>query len=201
MRACPPATSTPRRSASGSSPRAATRKLIFTDHGVSGTRASRPGWDECLAKLRRGDTLVCVKLDRIGRSVTNLIEVIRDLDERGVDLVCLDQPIDTTSAMGKMLFKILAVFAEFEHDLIVERTRDGLAASPARGRSGGRRNRLTPEQQEQAARLRADGHSIRDIGILLGTPEKPVSRQTVYRALGNIGPDPRRAKDEAARAD
>ena len=125
-------------------------ELIFTDHGVSGTRASRPGWDECLAKLRRGDTLVCVKLDRIGRSVTNLIEVIRDLDERGVDLVCLDQPIDTTSAMGKMLFKILAVFAEFEHDLIVERTRDGLAASPARGRNGGRRHRLTPEQQQQA---------------------------------------------------
>lgn len=168
--------------------------LIFEDHGVSGTRASRPGWDACLAQLRRGDVLVAVRLDRIGRSVRNLLDVAEDLKERGVNLVFLDQGIDTSTPMGEMLFTILGAVAAYERNLIVERTKDGLASTKARGRSGGRRHRLTPEQQEQAARLRADGHSIRDIGILLGTPDKPVSRQTVYRALGNIGPDPRRTQ-------
>jgi DNA invertase Pin-like site-specific DNA recombinase len=170
--------------------------LIFTDHGVSGTRASRPEWDRCLAQLRRGDVLVAVRLDRIGRSVRNLLDVAQDLQDRGVDLVLLDQGIDTSTTMGKMLFTILGAVAEYERNLIVERTKDGLASTTARGREGGRRHRLTAEQQAQAARLRADGHSIRDIGVLLGNG-KPVSRQTVYRALGMIGPDPRRAKDEA----
>lgn len=169
-------------------------ELIFTDHGVSGSRASRPEWDKCVAQLRRGDVLVSVRLDRIGRSVRNLLDIVQDMDNRGVDLVFLDQGIDTSTAMGKMLFTILGAVAEYERNLIVDRTKDGLASTTARGRSGGRRHRLTPDQQQQAARLRADGHSIRDIGILLGTPDKPVSRQTVYRALGNIGPDKRRTQ-------
>src|SRR5436309_11917620 len=104
-------------------------------------------------------------------------------EQRGGDLVCLDQPIDTTSPQGKLFFTILAAFAEFERDLIRERTRDGLAATTARGRNGGRKQRLTEGQKATARKLRADGHSIREIGQLLGNG-KPVSRQTVYRALG-----------------
>ena len=80
------------------------------------------------------------------------------LQERGVDLVCLDQPIDTTSPQGKLFFTILAAFAEFERDLIRERTKDGLAATTARGRNGGRKHRLTEEQKATARKLRADGH-------------------------------------------
>jgi DNA invertase Pin-like site-specific DNA recombinase len=105
------------------------------------------------------------------------------LQERGVDLVCLDQPIDTTSPQGKLFFTILAAFAEFERDLIRERTRDGLAATTARGCNGGRKHRLTPEQVQAAKDLRKAGRSVREIGQLLGNG-KPVSRQTVYRALG-----------------
>ena len=158
---------------------------IFTDTGASGARASRPEWDKCLDRLEPGDALVCTKLDRIGRSVRNLTDVSSLLQERGVDLACLDQPIDTTSPQGKLFFTILAAFAEFERDLIRERTRDGLAATTARGRNGGRKARLTEEQKVTARKLRADGHSIREIGQLLGNG-KPVSRQTVYQALGMI---------------
>jgi hypothetical protein len=103
----------------------------------------------------------------------------------GVDLVCLDQPIDTTTPHGKLFFTILAAFAEFERDLIRERTNDGLAATTARGRNGGRKHRLTPGQVQAARDLRAAGRSVKEIGQLLGNG-KPVSRQTVYRALGML---------------
>lgn len=159
--------------------------LIFTDKGVSGAKASRPEWDRCLAQLRKGDVLVAVRLDRIGRSLRNVIDVLEELQRREVGLVFLDQSIDTTTAMGEFFFKLLAAFAELERNLIRERTRDGLAATKARGRQGGRKHRLTPEQQATARKLRADGHTIRDIGVMLGNG-KPVSRQTVYRALGML---------------
>jgi DNA invertase Pin-like site-specific DNA recombinase len=161
-------------------------ELVFTDHGASGAKASRPEWDKCLAQLRRGDVLVVTKLDRMGRSVRNLVEIVNDLGERGIDLLVTDQAIDTTTPAGKLLFHILAAIAEFERDLIRERTKDGLASTTARGRQGGRKHRLSPEQTKLARKLRDDGHSIRDIGVLLGGQDKPVSRQTVYRALGNI---------------
>lgn len=108
---------------------------VFTDHGVTGRLASRPQWDACRAFLRDGDVLVVTKLDRVGRSVGNLVSVAGELHQRGVDLIALDQAIDTGSPAGRMLFHVLAAIAEFEHDLIAERTRDGLAA--ARARHGG----------------------------------------------------------------
>jgi len=117
-------------------------------------------------------------LDRSGRVADRAVT-------GALDLLCLDQPIDTTTPQGKLFFTILAAFAEFERDLIRERTKDGLAATTARGRNGGRKHRLTEEQKVTARKLRADGHSIRDIGQLLGNG-KPVSRQTVYRALGML---------------
>jgi DNA invertase Pin-like site-specific DNA recombinase len=160
---------------------------VYVDHGASGAKASRPEWDKCVERLEVGDTLVCVKLDRIGRSVRNLIDVANLLEERQVDLVCLDQPVDTTSATGKMFFTILAAFAAFERDLIIERTKDGLAATTARGRNGGRKSRLNDEQVTYARQLRAEGVSVREIGETLArmaNQDKPVSRQTIYRALG-----------------
>jgi DNA invertase Pin-like site-specific DNA recombinase len=156
---------------------------IFTDHGASGTKASRPEWDRCLDRLGEGDVLVCTKLDRIGRSVRNLTDVVTDLGKRGVDIVILDQGIDTTTPAGKFMFHIMASVAQFERDLIIERTRDGLAATTARGRNGGRKHRLSDAQVARARKLRANGHSVKEIGQLLGNG-KPVSRQTVYRTLG-----------------
>lgn len=160
---------------------------VYVDHGASGAKASRPEWDRCLERLEPGDTLVCTKLDRVGRSVANLIDVANMLNARGVDLICLDQAIDSTTAQGKLFFTILAAFAEFERELIIERTKDGLAATSARGRSGGRKPRLNADLAELARKWRADGYSVAEIGRKLGemTPSgKPVSRQTVYRALG-----------------
>lgn len=157
--------------------------LIWTDHGASGAKASRPAWDACRAALRAGDALVVVKLDRVGRSVRNLIDVAAELESKGVDFVVLDQGIDTSTASGKLLFHVLAAIAEFERDLVIERTRDGLAATKARGRAGGRKPRLTDEQKSQARKFRQAGYSITEIGVMLGNG-KPVSRPTIYRALG-----------------
>jgi DNA invertase Pin-like site-specific DNA recombinase len=163
-------------------------ELIFRDKGASGAKADRPGWDECRARLRKGDTLVAVRLDRIGRSVRNLLDVADELDKRGVNLVLLDQGIDTRTPMGRMLFTILAAVAEFERALIIERTKDGLARpGAARGRQGGRKNRLSPDQVK-AARAARDAHmSIRAIGEMFPDAKgRPASRQTVYRALGML---------------
>ena len=158
---------------------------IFEDHGASGAKASRPEWDKCLDRLERGDVLYVVKLDRMGRSIRNLIDVVTMLGERSVDIVILDQGIDTTTAAGKFMFHIMASVSEFERDLIIERTRDGLATTTARGRNGGRKHRLTDDQVATARKLRADGHSVKEIGQLLGNG-KPVSRQTIYRVLGML---------------
>jgi DNA invertase Pin-like site-specific DNA recombinase len=158
---------------------------VFTDKGVSGTLARRPQWDKCLEYLRPGDVLVTVRLDRIGRSVRNLLDVSSLLADRKIDLVCLDQPIDTTTAMGKMFFTIIAAFAEFEHDMIIERTRDGLAAARARGRVGGRKRKLSESQVRLARRLYDEtgddgkrAHTVQYIADML-----KVDRTTVYRAL------------------
>lgn len=162
-------------------------ELIFTDHGASGAKANRPAWDMCRAQLRRGDTLVAVRLDRIGRSIRNLLEVADDLEKRGINLVLLDQGIDTRTPMGRVLYGILASVAQFERDLIIERTRDGLAATTARGRNGGRKARLNDDHAALAHQWRSEGVSIKEIGVRLGCMTKdgkPVSRQTVYRALG-----------------
>jgi DNA invertase Pin-like site-specific DNA recombinase len=150
---------------------------VFTDI-ASGKLASRPGWDACLAYLRAGDTLVAVKLDRFGRSITALNKVATDLRERGIDIVCLDQPIDTTNAAGKLFYNMLAAFAEFERDLIVERTRDGLAATTKRGRNGGRKPSLKGYQVTYARQQIDSGRPVTEVAA-----ELSVSRQTLYREL------------------
>ena len=116
---------------------------IFVEH-ASGTLAKRPALTEALGYLRESDSLVVTKLDRLGRSVRNLKQVADELQQRGVGLKALSQGIDTTTPGGRLFFHMLAAIAEFEHDLIVERARDGLAAARARGRKGGPKFKMTP---------------------------------------------------------
>jgi DNA invertase Pin-like site-specific DNA recombinase len=164
--------------------KAAGCERIFTDHGASGAKASRPEWDKCLDHLREGDTLICTKLDRIGRSVRNLVEVVADLGKRGVDLQVLDQAIDTRTAGGRLVFHVLAAIAEFERELIVERTKDGLAVTKARGRDGGRKRALTPEQVNYIKHLRGRGWSVGSIQDELARTGTKVAHTTINRALG-----------------
>lgn len=153
----------------------------FCDKGVSGSKASRPEWDKCLAYLRQGDVLVSVKLDRWGRSVQHLLTVAADLEERGVGLKCLDQPIDTTTPVGRLVFTILAAVAEFERALIIERTHAGLAAARARGNFGGRPRSWTLPQQRTAMMLKDAGEmTALEIAGLLG-----ISRSTLFRMLAD----------------
>ena len=126
---------------------------IFIDT-ASGKLARRPELDKALLSANRaGDQLVVTKLDRLGRSLENLIELSNTLQERGVDLVVLDQGIDTSTAIGRMFFQILGSIAEFEHALMSERTRDGLAAARARGRAGGQKPKLGPRQVRLAREM------------------------------------------------
>lgn len=161
---------------------------VFVDHGASGARASRPEWDKCLEYLRRGDELVAVKIDRFGRSIHHLMQLSEDFAGRGIQLRCLDQPIDTTTPAGRLFYGMLAVFAQFEREILIERTQDGLAATTARGRSGGRKPRLSAEQVAYARHLRAEHKSITQIREALANGGRPPSRATVYRALEMMGP-------------
>jgi DNA invertase Pin-like site-specific DNA recombinase len=152
---------------------------IFTDQGVSGKHASRPEFDKCLAYLRDGDVFVITRLSRAMRSLKQLLELAEELRARGVGLVVLKQQIDTTTPQGRLVFHIFGALDEFQRELIVEGTHEGLAAARARGRTGGRKPKLTDSQVRHARKLYADGeHKVADIAKLLG-----VSRQTVYRAL------------------
>jgi DNA invertase Pin-like site-specific DNA recombinase len=129
--------------------------------------------------------LVVTKLDRLGRSLENLIEVSKQLEARGVDLVVLDQGIDTSTPVGRMFFHILGAIAEFEHALMSERTRDGLAAARARGRTGGQKPKLGPRQVRLARQMYEEvgpdgkrAHTVAEIAAEFG-----VTRPTIYRHL------------------
>ncbi|MBT8163887.1 recombinase family protein [Arthrobacter sp. GN70] len=151
---------------------------IFVEH-ASGVLTRRPVLDEALGYLRSGDTLVVAKLDRLGRSVRNLKEVADTLQRRNIGLKALSQGIDTTTPGGRLFFHMLAAIAEFEHDLIVERTQDGLAAARARGRKGGGRLKMSPTKAAQArAMYDARQHTVAQIAETFG-----VSRGTIYRHL------------------
>lgn len=137
--------------------------------------------------LREGDQLVITKLDRLGRSLAHLIDIAADLQARGVNLVVLDQGIDTTTAVGRMFFQILGAIAEFEHALMSERTRDGLEAARARGRTGGQKAKLGPRQVKLAQSMYDEKgadekrrYTVQEIADEFG-----VTRPTIYRALGD----------------
>jgi len=152
---------------------------VFVDH-ASGILANRTALDEALGYLRAGDTLVITKLDRLGRSVRNLKALADELQSRQVGLRALSQGIDTTTPGGRLFFHMLAAIAEFEHDLILERTVDGLAAARARGRMGGPRFKMTSTNMAQARSMYDAGqHTVQQIADTCG-----VSRPTIYRHLG-----------------
>lgn len=162
-------------------------ETVFTDEGESGMKASRPQWNACRAYLRKGDTLVTVRLDRIGRSVPNLIEVIEDLKSRDVNLKVLDQAIDTTTASGRLLFHVIASIAEFERDLLRERIADGLDAAKARhgGKLPARGPSISPEKLAVARELFARRDMpARKIAEVVG-----ISRPSLYRLLGDVRRD------------
>lgn len=155
---------------------------LFTDQGVSGAKASRPGLDRCLESLREGDTLVVAKLDRLGRSLGNLVQLFQDLAERGVGVRVLDNPMlstDGNSAQAKLMLGIYGAFAEYERDLLRDRTNVGLAAARARGRNGGRPALLDSPKIARAKELHAAGVlSPKEIADAVG-----VSVATLYRYL------------------
>ncbi|MDR6502156.1 DNA invertase Pin-like site-specific DNA recombinase [Burkholderia ambifaria] len=163
---------------------------LFTDRGVSGTGFSRPGLDRALARLSAGDTLVVWRLDRLGRSLSKLIDLIAWLGRHGIGFVSLSESIDTTSAGGLLMFHMMAALSEFEHHLISERTRAGILAARARGRTIGRKPSLTDAQRNQV------------IALLETTPIGEVARRfnvhprTVRRAI-----HPQRGATQPARSD
>lgn len=151
---------------------------IFTDT-ASGALDARPSLAEVVDQLRPGDTLVVWRLDRLGRSIRHLIDFLADLNRREVGFRSLTESIDTTSPGGRLVFHLFAALAEFERELIRERTLAGLAAARARGRFGGRKPQLTADQVKTARRLYDQRElTVNQIGDVLG-----VSRTTIYRAL------------------
>lgn len=151
---------------------------IFTDT-ASGSLQSRPELTKLLDQLRPGDTLVVWRMDRLGRSIRHLIDQMATLQDRGIGFRSLQEAIDTTSPGGRLVFHVFAALAEFERDLIRERTNAGLKAARARGRKGGRPALLTNDKLRTARRLyEQQDMTVEKIGEVLG-----VSRTTVYRAL------------------
>lgn len=150
---------------------------VFVDRGESSRVRDRPQWRACLDYLRPGDTLVVRRLDRIAGSERMAIETISELDERGVNIKSLTEPdIDTTTAMGRALFGIVAVFAQLRVDTIRENTRRGLEHARAQGRVGGRPTVMTPERTAAAVRMRAQGDSLAAIARVLGVGASSVAR-------------------------
>jgi len=152
---------------------------VFTET-ASGAKSDRPLLKEAVEYLRPGDTLVVWRLDRLGRSLQHLIETVTALEGRGIGFCSLTESIDTTTPGGKLIFHVFGALAEFERDLIQERTHAGLAAARARGRTGGRPRKLNdPKQLALARRLYADGQT--DVATICST--LGISRATFYRAL------------------
>ena len=153
---------------------------------ASGKKDDRPDMLACLKALRAGDTLVIWKLDRLGRSLKNLVEIVEDLNKREIGLRVLTgkgASLDTTTATGRLIFGIFAALAEYEHELISERTRAGLASARARGVKGGRRPKMTPEKVRLALTALKDPET----NAAALCRELKISRQTLYRHVSPEG--------------
>jgi DNA invertase Pin-like site-specific DNA recombinase len=151
---------------------------VFTET-ASGARSDRPTLTQLLDQLRPGDTLVVWKLDRLGRSLRHLVDTVTGLAERGIGFRSLQEAIDTTTPGGKLVFHVFAALAEFERDLIRERTTAGLAAARARGRRGGRPSVMTTHKARVAQEMYHSGqYTVAAIATTLG-----VSRASIYRHL------------------
>lgn len=151
---------------------------IFEDQ-ISGATTTRPGFDKAMEQLRPGDTLVVWRLDRLGRSLKHLIEVMSQLEERGIAFQSLQESIDTSSPGGRLIFHLFGALAEFERNLIQERTKAGLAAAGARGRKGGRPIALNGHKRRVAIRLYQERqHTVQEICQIMG-----ISKPTLYSYL------------------
>lgn len=160
---------------------------IYIDHGLTGTNRARPGLDQALAAVRKGDTLVVSKLDRLARSVPDARAIADELEARGVKLALGASVHDPTDPMGRMFFNILATFAEFEADLIRMRTREGMAVARAKGKLKGKKPKLSDRRQAELRRMHGTGeYSISDLAEVFD-----VSRPTVYRVLAKDRTDQR----------
>jgi DNA invertase Pin-like site-specific DNA recombinase len=159
---------------------------LFVDHGVSGKHASRPEFDKALAYMREGDVLVITRLSRAMRSLHHLLDLVngtkangyRDgLKARGIGLIVLKQGIDTTTPQGRLVFHILAALDEFQRELIVEGTNEGLASARSRGRKGGRKPKLSPAQAAQVRKL----YDSREMTVAEIGEQYGITRESVYR--------------------
>jgi DNA invertase Pin-like site-specific DNA recombinase len=169
-------------------------RKIFTDDGLSGATTKRPSLLRCMKLLKRGDTLTVWKLDRLGRSLRDLITMLDDLRERGVKFRSLTEHIDTTTPTGRAMWQMIGVLAELERSLIAERTRAGVAAAKTRGVKFGRKPKLTSQQIAQALKLIEQGERPQDVAASFH-----VGRTTLYRELAkhraqSPAPAPRKKK-------
>ena len=155
---------------------------IFTET-ISSRVEHRPQLAACLEYLRQGDALVAVRLDRLARSTRELLEIAQGLENRGIDLVVLDQQLDTSTPAGKLMFSVLAAIAQFERDLCRERTHDGLVRARAEGRVGGRRPTIAGQRAQLVKRLAAEGQSVRQIAASI-----EASPSAVHRLLSKASP-------------
>jgi DNA invertase Pin-like site-specific DNA recombinase len=152
---------------------------IFDDTGISGAKMVRPGLAEARVALRKGDVLVVWKLDRLGRTIRGVIELVDDLRREGIQFRSLTEGFDTTTHSGRLLFHIIGALAEMEREIIRERTHAGLAAARARGRKGGRKPKVdTLRVLGAKAMLDGGKHSVSDVAA-----ELKISRATLYRSL------------------
>jgi len=152
-------------------------KTLFTDE-LSGAITKRPALLRCMKKLERGDTLIVWKLDRLGRSLRDLIAMLDDLKTRGVKFQSLTEAIDTTTPTGRAMWQMIGVLAELERSLISERTRAGVKAAQRRGVKFGRKPKLTPQQIAHTRKLIDQGEDRQKVADLF-----KVGRKTLYRAL------------------
>ena len=150
---------------------------VFRDEGISGTARERAGLTDALNALREGDVLVVWKLDRLGRSLAHLIDIVSTLKKRGVGFVSVSESIDTTHPAGKLFFHLMGAMAEFERDLIIERTNAGLQAARQRGQRLGRPRSLGWEQVAAARDMLAEGRSMRQTARLFKVSHVTLSRR------------------------
>lgn len=148
---------------------------IYSDQ-LSGAKSDRPGLVAALDYAREGDSIVVTRLDRLGRSTVDILRTVQDLDARGITIEALDTQLDTRTPAGRLVLSVFASMAEFERDLIVERTREGLAHARAQGRVGGRPRKLDETQQQAALAALASGMSEAQVAQTFG-----VSRSTITR--------------------
>jgi DNA invertase Pin-like site-specific DNA recombinase len=152
---------------------------VYVDHGLTGTNRDRPGLREALAACRAGDTLVVTKLDRLARSLPDARAIAEDLTNRKVRLSLGGSVYDPTDPVGRLLFNVLAMVAEFEADLIRSRTREGMRVAKAKGHLRGKQPKLNPRQEAHLVELLGSGdYTTAEVGDLFG-----VARSTVYRAV------------------